>query len=80
MYGQLDDVPSSLALYVPLSQGAQEVAVEKGSALGKDMYVPGRQQPNRPVEPVDKENARGQHKLCVKPLLWNTLNRNKQKL
>jgi hypothetical protein len=40
LYGQLDDVSSSLALYLPLSQGAQEVAVENGSALGKDMYVP----------------------------------------
>ena len=49
LYGQLDDVSSLLALYLPLSQGAQEVAVENGSALGKDMYVPGRQQPNRPV-------------------------------
>ena len=48
--GQLDDVSSLLALYLPLSQGAQEVVVENGSALGKDMYVPGRQQPKRPVD------------------------------
>ena len=35
--------------YVPLGHPEQEVVVKKGSALGKDMYVPGRQQPNRPV-------------------------------
>ena len=50
LYGQSDDVSSLLALYVPLSQGAQEVTVENGSALGKDMYVPGRQHPKRPVD------------------------------
>ena len=57
LYGQLDDVSSSLALYLPLSQGAQEVAVENGSALGKDMYVPGRQHPKRAVLDPKASNA-----------------------
>jgi len=78
LYGQLDDVSSLLALYLPLSQGAQEVAVENGSALGKDMYVPGRQQPTRAVLDPRSLNAlfvpardchAPPHNVRLKPLL-----------
>jgi len=90
LYGQTDEVSSLLALYVPLSQGAQEpvgeMAVENGSKLGCAMNVPGRQHPKRPVDVKslpgdgveDKACHWPPHKVRLKPLLENTLKRRKE--
>ena len=51
----------------------QEALTENGSRFGEDMYEPEGQHPKRPVGPADEENARDQHKVCVKPLDRNTL-------
>ena len=64
--------------YQPFGQAVQEAAIVNGSWFGEDMNEPEGQHPRRPVEPVDEENARDQHKVCVKPLPSNTLNKNKQ--
>ena len=75
-------VPQSLQLvmssstvdpYCPTGQASQAVALENVFELGSAMNVPGEQHPKRPFDPVDKENARGQHNVCVKPLFKNTL-------
>ena len=61
----------------PFGQAVQEAAIENGLLFGADIYEPGGQHPKRPVEPVDDENARDQHKVFVKPLNVNTLNKKK---
>ena len=59
--------------YCPAGQASQAVVFENGFKVGFAMKVPGEQHPKRPVDPVDEENARGQHNVCVKPLFKNTL-------
>jgi len=81
-------VPQSLQLvmssstvdpYCPTGQASQAVAFENGVNVGFAMNVPGEQHPKRPVDPVDEENARDQHNVCVKALLKNTLQKIRKK-
>jgi hypothetical protein len=74
--GQLSQLvmsSSTVDPYCPTGQASQAVAVEKGFKVGFAMNVPGEQHPKRPVDPVDEENARDQHNVCVKALFKNTL-------
>ena len=41
------------------------------------MYLPAEQHPYRPVNPEYEKDARGQHNVCVKPLLPNALKKEK---
>ena len=59
--------------YCPTGQASQAVVWLNGFKNGCAMNVPGEQHPKRPLEPVDEENARGQHNVCVKALPSNTL-------
>jgi len=65
-----------------VAQGEQEVAVENEFSLGADMYVPGRQHPERAVLAVapeprspkafkepDKESHAPPHNVRLNPLL-----------
>jgi len=64
--------------YCPTGQASQAVAFENGFKFGCAMNVPGEQHPKRPVEPLDEENARDQHNVCVKLLSENTMKKKDQ--
>jgi hypothetical protein len=63
---------STVDPYCPTGQASQAFALEHVFKLGFAMNVPGEQHPKRPVDPVDEENARDQHNVCVKALFKNT--------
>jgi hypothetical protein len=66
---------SELLPNVPAGHCWHELSTENGFNIGFDMTLPAGQQPSRPVDPEDEENARDHwppHNVRLKALLLNT--------